>query len=485
MNEKDAVLKREAVLLGALILCAVVFRILFFNMPLDPNEGSIAAAARVMDSGGVLYKDVFDPNPPFAVHLYRLAFELSGYTDSALRGFSAGFFAFVLILLYITARTLWGRSTAVFACLIYTFAQNNQALYGLNASAEFFGHFPALLVFLFVFDADEEYAKVNFFLAGFFASVAALCWYGYAFLFFPVITAALAYPAKGKGVINALMSLAGFALMYLLAAGWSVKQGNTAGFTDTMAYTLALIKSLGWQGFKTVFASNTVMFLSALPLTLPALFYGFFRKEPDTGKSITAVLSFSLLAVFYHVFLLKGTEIRYYIPLIPAAALLGGVMMSALFSFAADKTRNPMAAGIICIAVLGAACVYPFMKADPERYAKSGGYTSPLNHTVRNAAVLTGFKKAKGDTLLAWPDMAQAYFYAGINPVRRHISANTYRFFEEESAEILPLILDGNYTYIILRSGPAASFMEPVIKEGYEAAGEEAGVVTYRKTVNN
>ena len=291
MNEKGDVLKREAVLLFVLIICAAVFRLFAADMPLDSNEGLSAAAASAISGGSVLYRDVFTPEPPFSVYLYKLAFQLSGESDRALRIFSTGYFAFCIVLLFIFVRTLWGRSAAVFACLIYLFAQNSPALYSLNASAEFFGHFPALLVFLFMLDTDEEYAKVNFFLAGFFAGVAALCWYGYAMLFFPVLLAALF--SGRKGLVNVLMSFSGFAFMYLLGVLWSVKQGNMPGFADTLTYTLLFVKSLTWQGYGALFASNLKFFLAALPLTAFAVIYGFFRKEPENGKNSTVMISFS------------------------------------------------------------------------------------------------------------------------------------------------------------------------------------------------
>lgn len=481
MNEKEAVLKREMLLLAALLAAAGFFRMFFMEMPLDSHEGSIASAVRVIDSGGTLYKDVFDPNPPFPAYLYRLAFELSGNTDTALRIFSYGYFVFTFILIYMAARVVWGRSAAVFSALLYLFMQNNPALGSLNASAQFFGHFPLVLAFLFLFDTDEDYERVNYFLAGFFTAVAALCWYGYAAVFPVAAIAALLFSKKEKALGNTLVCFSGFAFMYLLAVLWSVVQGNTAGFGATFFWTLSHLKYHDWQGYGAVFAANSVLFLQlSLPAAAGAV-YGFFYREKDRGNNAATVLSFAFFSVFYYIYILKGVELRYYQGLIPFAALLGGIMLSALFSFVSDKTRNPLAAGILVLAVLAGCAGYAAAVSKPWKYVQKRGYLADEYREVRNASALAGFRKEKDDTLFAWPDMAQAYFYTEIPPHKRHMSAMTYRYFPQENSLMLAPVAEGFYDFIMLRGGTAADFITRLIEGRYTAIYDSGGITVYEK----
>ncbi len=481
MNEKDAVLKREIMLLVVFIAAAGLFRMFFLGMPLDSHEGSIASSVRVIDSGGTLYKDVFDPNPPFPAYLYRLGFELSGTSDRALRIFSFGYFAFTFILIYMAARVVWGRSAAVFSALLYLLLQNNPALGSLNASAQFLGHFPLVLAFLFLFDTDEEYEKVNYFLAGFFTAVAALCWYGYAAVFPAAVIAALIFSKKEKALKNTLVCFSGFAVMYLLAVLWSVVQGNTEGFGKTFLWTLSHLKHHTWQGYGAVFAANSVLFLKlSLPAAAGAI-YAFFHREKDSRNNAAAVLSFAFLSLFYYIYILKGVELRYYQSLIPAAALLGGILLSAVFRLVSDKSRSPLAAGITAVIIFAACAACSLAVSKPGEYMKKGGYHTSEYSEVRNASALAGFRKAKGDTLLAWPDMAQAYFYTGMMPHRRHMSAVTYRYFPQESTEILPPVAEGYYDFIMLRGGPAADFILRIIEGKYTVVSDSGGIMVYKK----
>lgn len=76
-----------AILIVAALTLFAVRGPLFVAMPLGPDPVMYDLQARVVDQGGVLYRDILEPNLPGAVWIHRLVRHAAGWSSEALRAF--------------------------------------------------------------------------------------------------------------------------------------------------------------------------------------------------------------------------------------------------------------------------------------------------------------------------------------------------------------------------------------------------------------
>ena len=74
-----------AMLVGGALVVAAVRGPLFLCAPLGPDPVMYDLQARVVDDGGVLYRDILEPNLPGAVWIHSVVRHIAGWSSEALR----------------------------------------------------------------------------------------------------------------------------------------------------------------------------------------------------------------------------------------------------------------------------------------------------------------------------------------------------------------------------------------------------------------
>ncbi len=104
---------------GALLvaLALVIYAPLFLRAPLGPDPVMYDLQTQVVQDGGVLYRDILEPNLPGAVWLHLAARSLAGWSSEVLRAFDLGLYCISVRLLGRLV-PLSGVSRALFAAVL-------------------------------------------------------------------------------------------------------------------------------------------------------------------------------------------------------------------------------------------------------------------------------------------------------------------------------------------------------------------------------
>jgi hypothetical protein len=301
---------KSAVLAGFVVLAVGVYAVpLFLRMPLTNDAQMYDLQVRLLEQGGVLYKDILEPNLPGVVWIQSLVRQIAGPSSEALKAFDLLAFAGVLLLIYSWfARRGWsvaGRFWLLAAAGLFYFSQSEWCHCQRDSWM-----LPLVLIALslrggLLGKLDKESASpAKIFLL---ALGEGLVW-GTAIWLKPhvILPAALAWiigtilarPGK-RAIPDAGGLLAGGLIMGALGTAWMMHYGCWAPFWDTMRnwnpqyfaagrahWTLPRFLGLVWR-----MSPWILLHIPAVVVALRSIVRAFQAKEKDRTLRDQAILS--------------------------------------------------------------------------------------------------------------------------------------------------------------------------------------------------
>lgn len=106
--------RREALLVGALILISLLAALPVLTYPMGRDQGMYANIARTILNGGLPYVDMWDIKPPAIYYIYAAGISVFGPGAAAIRAIDLVFLPFSLISIYLLGKRLGGTQSAGF-----------------------------------------------------------------------------------------------------------------------------------------------------------------------------------------------------------------------------------------------------------------------------------------------------------------------------------------------------------------------------------
>ncbi len=470
--------KKEIVFVVAMLLALCVLRMFTASMPLDRDEGGYAYVAAGLAQNLLPYQDSFEASQPFIYYIYKTAFNFSGVSATAVRNFTTGYLCFVILVLYMFVRVLWGPLAAGLTIFIYFMAQNNHLYQGFSSYPEVFTQLPLLLSAFFVADLEEKYARVNYFIAGFFMATAFYIKLSVA----PVAVVPLLYiMLYGKNKIkNILWYLGGFVTVTLLVAAWCAKNGILNRYIETAFIYKTIFMATLIKTFSTVgmFKAGLSFLLNNLLAVISLGFLALNLEKNFKNKKAFLVVCF-VASLYIGIAALKGIYPHYYVVLFPFLAAAAGWALDALFEFTKKKKGTMVGYIILAIVLLAQGAAY-FKTYKPLNYLKNEALTMDIFYQTREIAADITQNKSAGQTLFVWPNEPEIYFYTGIKAPDRFISAEPYEYEKEALPRLAAHMYETPTDYFVVQKGTAGVFTA-VLEQKYARVAETKDFVLYKK----
>lgn len=166
--------------LGALVWIAtalvfLAFRLPFFDLPLERDEGEYAyIAQRWLGGGFVPYRDAFDQKPPAIFLAYGAALLAGGESVRAIRLFHLAWMAATTLAVGRLGSRLAGPAAGAFSAFAFAALSASPALLGGSANTEMFLGLPMVASLLAALRARESGRLRHWVAAGALAGAAAL-----------------------------------------------------------------------------------------------------------------------------------------------------------------------------------------------------------------------------------------------------------------------------------------------------------------------
>ena len=427
--------KRRWLLL--LILSAVILRSpAFFNPIIDEDEAFYATAARVVNDGGLLYRDAVDLKPPLLFYFYAFGFSIFGDDLRILHGVTAAW-------MLATAAVIGGIATqlskkweaAYLAALLYVLFTPTFVPQALSTNGEILMNLPlAISAFLFL-QSERDRSGAPLVLSGFFC--------GLAFLF-----------KYQSGVLLAVM--VGY---ILVAKSWLTRRWPdkpackqslfvTGGFVGVLILLYGIFRYLGnWEDF--YFWGWKYNFIFMKDFTAEYFFKRFFAHTPRFLLIWLSLWIFTFVAIkkafrrprempaSYHfaILWLAGSALavcaggkffgHYFIQLLPPLAVLAGASIADWWPVCDMKWKRLIVlAGIVIPPII---YLWVNWQEEQKRMQRENQYFQSIAAEVRKLS-------AEDDKIFVWGRMPELYYFSRRLPATRFITGNfivgmtTYNF---------------------------------------------------------
>ena len=437
-----------------IVLAAIVLRApAFFNPIIDEDEAWYATAARVINSGGQLYRNAVDLKPPLIFYFYALSFSAFGDDLRALHGVTVIWvLATALVIGLITSRLTKRAEAPSLSALLYVLFTPTFVPQALATNGEILMNLPlALSVFLFlkserassscpVSFAQTESLR-SFFLSGVFCGLAFLFKYQSGMLlsiFLIYILIVKPWLSRSRpqktAFVQSLFLLGGFVSVLAILYGIFRYLGNWEDFYFWgWQYNFIFMADFTWAYFSKRFFAFTPRFI-LIWLMLWVFGFAAIKRVMRTPREIPAShhlaslwLAGSALAVC-----IGGKFFgHYYIQLLPPLTILAAVSLAAWWQKSGSakyvrRLRAVVLSGIFIPPVIYLATNW---REEQKRMQGENRYFQDLATEVRKLS-------AAGDKIFIWGRMPELYYFSQRLPASRFITSNfvvgmnTYNYSE-------------------------------------------------------
>jgi hypothetical protein len=442
--------RRDALLVGALILISLLVALPVLTYPMGRDQGMYANIARTILNGGLPYLDMWDIKPPAIYYIYAAGISLFGPGAAAIRAIDLVFLPPSLLLIYLLGKRLTGTQSAGFLSGILftvfyfteTFASLTQSdsLVTLPMSA-------AALCVLYAGDAPRASRSALLWSLAAGALCALAIWFKHYYALFVLAMVvehvlrrmtddsisllvrrfptreALAFALGGLpiGLIPLLYFVSNgvFAEMLVVAQGTSQYNAQSAVSLQTFAEQMANYLVFRWWQW------GVLLILAGLWLISPGLRR---RGWRIVWLWLIASLGFVLIQA-------KGFD-THWIPMLPPLTLLAGGATDAALRWLSGRFANPRTVTTALYSLVTVALLlillkdtwvraYPLLTGaqDLETY-----YTDPTHHFQGNdfkpwesERVVRYLEKRTqpGNTLYVFGFRPEIYYMTDLRPATR------------------------------------------------------------------
>lgn len=440
--------------LAIILLVYAYFRYQFILTPLERDEGSYGYIGQLILDGKRPYLDFYEMKPPALFYSYAL---LVGVFGASLEGLHLAVLTLYLLnalMLFLIARNLFGRPSALLAPLSYLSLALASLASGYTAQAEHITTFYLIAGYYF---ASRGYAsggkKWEWVLAGAFLATAFMTKQIAALMALPVllILAGWVYnqPTPRRSAWLAAARNTGWMALggVVVVAGWLAVVAAQGGWNDMLFWVLEYPKKYAskftWEDRKPTFIAifNAMWreYLVLWLLALAGLALGLIsRRYRIMALFSAAVLGTALISVFPGYYFYS----HYWLFLAPAAALCAALFAGALTERLSSAWPSAPA-GIVAVLMLFVVFLWDFGKRKTyytspniKQIMRVAYADNPFPETLEIAKELKK-RSAPGDELLVMGSEPQLNFYTGMrSPTRHFFMGFLAKYHPEETAWI-------------------------------------------------
>lgn len=490
-------------LMLALVISVVAcVRIRLLQVPLERDEGEYAYMGQLFLHGIPPYIHAYSMKLPGVSVAYALIMALFGQTPSGIHLGLLMVNGMCIVLVFLLAKRLFDRDTALIACSSFAFLSLSKTVYGIFAHATHFIILFALAGFVLLLRSIDKGRSALLLASG-------LC-FGLAFtmkqpaalltifaILYLIWRGRISPESNGKVSITGIaLFLVGAVTPYALVILWVLKAGSFDTFWFwTVTYAREYASSLTFNEGLPAFAHNfAVIYKPHILLWLLAGAGGLFllakRGRCTNRMFVAGLLLFSFLAVC------PGLYFRwhYFILILPAVALLIGAASAAIGDIlAAAASGNAWVRTVIPPLLVTAAIGHGFYKErecffqlTPPEVSYSTYGKSPFPAAPEIGSYLREHTSV-GDTIAVVGSEPEIYFYSGRLSATGHIYM--YSLMEDQPhAERMQLELireielsrpkycvfaDVRFSWLVGPFSPRLIFdwFDRYVKEQYEPVG--------------
>jgi 4-amino-4-deoxy-L-arabinose transferase-like glycosyltransferase len=487
MGNLKSISWKELVFLLILACFTGLFRMQSLHLPLDREEGTIAYMAKNMSQTVMPYRDIFDYRPPLIYSVYKAAFSIFGTDTDAIRYFTTIYIIFIILLLYMLARSVSSLSFyAMLATLIYSVYMNNYMMQGLGSYPEIFAQFPVLASLFFAAEAEKGYEHISFFISGFFAAAALAMDPGTIFF---ILAPALyiVFYLKKERLFSLAWYLAGFTALIFLVFSWLLYRGILREFINSVIM------------FGSFFAVNSVrgeageliklgagMFTSQNILPLAGIIYtgvsSFRKKEP----AFCGILSMTFITLLAGVMIFRGLYPHYYLILTAIMPLAAALLLRDIFVWVKKKTSSASIAAVLMGALITVIIIFQAVIMKAPDYLRTGRYTIEYYYNVSAAADMinsdSGGVVRDKYFLFAWPNMPDLYFMTGAQAATKYIYSYPLGYFAGDRDAVTGVLFNHTPVWVVLEKGTYAAF-QAFLDNYYRKVMDTPTITVYRNLV--
>lgn len=416
-----------------LLLISVVFIVLRFPSLFEPHwygdEGIYQVVGRALNSGSVLYRDVWDNKPPLLYLLYAATFGNLFY----IKGLSLLVGLASVVSFFFLSKKLFQQNLAIYiSSLIFVFYFSTPILEGNIANAENFMLLPIICAAYFIVDVNAKNQKKHLIVAGLLMSLAFAIKIVAIFdvLAFMVFMLCLNGPKVKRIVVGYFYFLISFSVLSLIFLIYFAIQGALPNFISAV-----FLNNVGYVGDQNSLVVPMGM-LAIKTLILCAVVGGIVYTRARISKASLFIYLWTVFAL-YSAFFSDRPYIHYLLVLLPALSLLVGNV------FASGRMRflNVLLLLLICQVVMGHFDLYKKNIAyyhnfiDFMIHGKSvTDYQSFFDASTPVVYELASFIKANSredDTVFLWSDSPQIYVLAEKLPIGKYVVAYHITFHKD------------------------------------------------------
>ena len=446
MAESDQNLERSVIrtnshgsawwVLLAIILLMAFIRYGLLDVPLERDEGEYAYGGQLILQGAPLYQQLYSMKLPGIYAAYAFILVLFGQTHTGIHFGLLIINSATIILVFFLAKRMIDSLAAAVAAASFAILSINQSVQGLFANAEHFVILPVVGGVLLLLRAlDEEQPRLLFF-SGLLLGLGFLMkQHGVFFIAFGVlyilIDSLLQLRQKafmGQLALRCLLFIAGATAPYGLTclifyfSGWF---GKFWFWTVDYARTYSTLhpKDLIWQSLREsvtriIRSAPAIWAIAGIGLT------SIIWCQQIRSRAIFILLftTFSILAIcpgFYF-------RSHYFILVLPAAALLSGIAISAavnIMPFSGStviKYGIPIFLAAICLSATLYQQRYFLFQMTPEQVSRATYGFNPFPESIEIAEYVRSHTR-KEDQIAVMGSEPQLYFYSGRRSASRYI----------------------------------------------------------------
>jgi 4-amino-4-deoxy-L-arabinose transferase-like glycosyltransferase len=439
---------------AAIFILNLLLRVFYLRFDFVNGDESVRAltATGVLD-GARLYVDIVTDKPPGTTFFYAGVFALFGRSMAAVHLAATVWNFFTSIMIYLTAKRLYGKRTGVWAALLFVYfstnyftqdmmAANTEMLMGLPLTASFY-------FFLRATGAQNRRVGLDLFIAGLLTGVAAtfkqLGMFNLAL--FALYELTIIYRMRKKRQLSAALPelmkrltliAAGIVVVFAVLVIWLYAMGALADFWRNVVvlnrfYVTSLTTEV-WLQFMIGRTLGYVFFnLTLWSLAAWTIWRMVKSREPGQKTESQWLVAFWGLVSLAGVFTGGRFFGHYFIQVLPALSILGASSLMLLFErlkTPARKQKTLVAVSLLAVFFTiglvrchGRTAILAYETLTGRRTSMSEDWG--MTKREREAEIVARSVReriAAGDALYIWDYALDVYWRSGCRPASRYLT---------------------------------------------------------------
>lgn len=423
--------------LAIVLLLTASMRFGLLDVPLERDEGEYAYAGQLILQGVPPYQQLYNMKLPGIYAAYAGVLAVFGQTQTGIHIGLLLINAVTIVLMFLLGRRLFDRLTGIVAAASFAVLSISQSVQGVFANAEHFVILPALGGLLLLLKALDDDKTWLLFCSGLLLGIGFLMkQHGAAFIIFGGLYLLIDQLRNRPVSLRRLtlicaVFITGAAVPYGLTCVILALAGTFENFWFwTVTYALSYTSQVPIEQAWSILKNRAVYIGGSAPLIWALVVVGltaFLWDERARRRSIFI----ALFALFSLVAICPGFYFRphYFVLILPAAALLAGIAISAMANVLLNARPRivqyglPIMLAVICLAVSIYQQRHFLFQMTPLQACRATYGSNPFPESLEIARYIRSSTE-KDDRIAVIGSEPQIYFYSD----RRSASGYIYMY---------------------------------------------------------